>query len=79
MATPNKENDEATKLKKRCDIVEAIKNKEEYILTTSLDDQPQGPDPHAKWSKRKWEIAMRQWRAQLRAKAREINLVNDCE
>ena len=73
MAAPNKENDDATKLKKRCDIVGWIKNKEEYILTTSLDDQPQGPDPYAKMSKRQLERAMRTWRAQLRAKASDLN------
>ena len=66
---PNKENDEATTLEKRCNAVEAIKNKVEYILTTSLDDQPQGPDPYTKMSKRQFERAMKTWRAQLRANA----------
>ena len=65
---PNKENDEATKLKKRCNAIEAIKNKPEYILTTSLEDQPKAPDPYAKMSKRQFETAMMIWRTELRAK-----------
>ena len=65
---PNKENDEATKLKKRRDAIETIKNKPEYILITSLEDQPGAPDPYAKMSKRQWEIAMMMWRTELRAK-----------
>ena len=72
MAPPNKENDEATKLRKRCNAVEAIKNKVEYTRTTSLDDQPQGPEPYAKMSKRQFEIAMMTWRARLRAKVSEL-------
>ena len=72
MAPTNKENDEATKLQKRCWAVQMVRNKEEYILTMSLDDQPQGPDPHAKMSKRQFEKAMMMWRGQLRAKARAL-------
>ena len=72
---PNKENDEATKLKKRCNAVAAIKTKPEYIIiTASLPDQPRAPDPHAKMSKRQWEKAMMMWRWELRAKLRELSL-----
>ena len=72
MAPANKENDEATKLQKRCWAVQMVMNKEEYILTKAFDDQPQGPDPYAKMSKRQFEKAMMMWRGQLRAKARAL-------
>jgi len=52
---PPKENDEATKLRKRVRAVEAIKAKPEYTATSSLPDQPEGPNPYEKMSKRKWE------------------------
>ena len=71
---PNKENDEATRLKKRCNAVAAIKAKQEYIITASLPDQPRAPDPHAKMSKRQFEKAMMMWRSELRAKSREMSL-----
>ena len=74
MDPTNKENDEATKLKKRWWAVQMVKDKVEYIVTTSLDDQPQGPDPYAKMSKRQWEEAMKNWRHQLRAKASELGM-----
>ena len=71
---PNKENDEATKLKKRCNAVATIKAKQEYNITASLPDQPRAPDPHAKMSKRQWEKAMMMWRSELLAKLRELCL-----
>ena len=70
---PNKENDEATKLKKRCNAVAAIKAKQEYIITASSPDQPQAPDPYAKMSKRQWEKAVMTFRSELRAKVSELN------
>ena len=72
MAT-NKENDEATKLKKRCNAIAAIEAKTEYIVTTSLPDQPRAPDPYAQMSTRQWEKAMMTWRSELRAKFNQLS------
>ena len=78
--TSNKENDEATKLKKRCNAVAAIEAKPEYIVTTSLPDQPRAPDPYAKMSKRQWEKAMMTFRFELRAKLHKwLGLWTTCD
>jgi len=67
----NKENDEATKLQKRCNAVEAIKAKPEYSAT---NPDPAEPDPYEKMSKRRWEKSMMIWRAELRARLNELSL-----
>ena len=70
----SKENDEATKLQKRCNAIEAIKAKPEYSATSSLPTQPAEPDPYEKMSKRRWEKSVMTWRAELRARLNELSL-----
>ena len=70
----SKENDEARKLQKKCNAVEAIKRTPEYIATSSLPNQPEEPDPYEKMGKRKWEKSVMTWRAELRARLNEISL-----
>ena len=74
MMAANKENDEATKLRKRCNAVEDIKRKPEYMATSSLPNQPEEPDPYEKMSKRKWEKSVMIWRAELRVRLNELSL-----
>jgi len=68
------ENDKATKLKKRCAIIETTKRTPTYIITSTTCDsggRPTTPDPHAQqMSKRKWERALMNWRRELKAKAK---------
>ncbi len=72
MAT-NKENDEATKLQKKCNAIEAIKRKPEYVATSWRPNPPEEPDPYAKMSKRRWEKSVMIWRSELRALLRQLS------
>ena len=61
------ENDDATKLRKRCNAISAIQMSDEYIFFP-LQERPLGPNPY-QWtmSKRRWEKSCMDWRAELHA------------
>jgi len=73
MAQPQ-ENDDATKVRKRQDAVDAIMRSPAYIITKLYyDEEIQSPDPNnLKLSKRQWEKSMMKWRADLKATFHEL-------
>jgi len=68
------ENDDATKVRKRQNGVDAVVRTPAYIITKLYyDEEIQPPDPNdLKLSKRQWEKSMMKWRADLKTKFHEL-------
>jgi len=68
------ENDDATKVRKRQNGIDAVMRTPAYIITKLYyDEEIQTPDPNdLKLSKRQWEKSMMKWRADLKAKFHEL-------
>ena len=68
------ENDDATKVRKRQNGIDAVMRTPAYIITKLYyDEEIQTPDPNdLKLSKRQWEQSMMKRRADLKTKFHEL-------